>query len=211
MPVKRTRIKFCGITRSDDVREACALGVDALGFIFAPQSSRVLGIAQAAALTASVPPMVQRVALFVDPDADFVFSVLKSAAIDLLQFHGGEPPEFCAQFGVPWLKAIGMTARQSPETSMRAHAGARGFVFDAHGDDGAGGRGVTFDWTRIPASAAHPILAGGLDPGNVFDAIAAARPWAVDVASGIESAPGRKDVALMRLFVEEVKRADDAS
>ncbi len=209
--MNRTRIKFCGMTRAEDVQLACALGVDALGFIFAPRSTRLLRIAEAAELTAQVPPLVHRIGLFVDPDPELVHAALESAGIDVLQFHGEESPAFCAQFGAPWIKAIGMNSKTPPEAVALSHTAAWGFVLDAHGDGGAGGRGVTFDWTRVPASVTHPILAGGLDPENVFDAVTAVRPWAVDVASGIESAPGCKDAALMRRFVQQVKRADDAS
>ena len=210
--MKRTRIKFCGMTHADDVALACRLGADALGFIFVPASKRVLDIAHARALVAATPPFVARVGLFVDPTRDEVQAVLDRVDLDCLQFHGGEDAVFCAQFGLPYLKAVAMGGERPGDVDVAdAHPRARGFVFDAHAPGGSGGSGLTFDWSLFPANMSKSILAGGLSPDNVFDAITRTRPWAVDVVSGVEAAPGRKDAGKMRRFIHEVRRADDAS
>lgn len=214
--MKRTCIKFCGMTHADDVALACELGADALGFIFAPASRRVLEIADASSLVAATPLFVTRVGLFSDPSRAVVQAVLDRVDLDWLQFHGNESAGFCEQFGLPYLKAVAMGGdRPGNVEVMTAHPRARGFVFDAHAPGGSGGGGVTFDWSRFPAnsptSKSRAILAGGLSPDNVFDAITRTRPWAVDVVSGVEAAPGRKDADKMRRFIHEVRRADDAS
>ncbi len=210
--MRRTRIKFCGMTHADDVARACAMGADALGFIFVPASRRVLGIGQARSLVAATPPFVARVGLFADPSRTDVEAVLERVDLDWLQFHGDEDAAFCEQFGLPYLKAIAMGGEAPVEDAvMRLHGRARGFVFDAHARGGSGGGGVPFDWSRFPARTANAVLAGGLSPDNVFDAVARTRPWAVDAVSGIEASPGRKDPEKMRRFIHEVRRADDAS
>lgn len=207
----RTRIKFCGFTRVDDVGAAASVGADALGFIFAAGSSRRIEPAQADALIAAVPAFVTPVALFRDHAADDIAAILARAPRMLLQFHGDETPEFCASFRRPWLKAVpmGTLADAALTDFLRsfAHAGCAGFVFDSHGGAAAGGTGQVFDWSRIPHALPAPlILAGGLMPETVAAAVRQVRPYAVDVASGIESAPGIKDHAKMRRFADEVFR-----
>jgi len=212
--MKRTRIKFCGMTHADDVALACELGADALGFIFVPASRRVLEVAHARSLVEATPLFVSRVGLFADPSRAAVQAVLDRVDLDCLQFHGNEDAAFCEQFGLPYLKAVAMGGdRPGIAPVTEAHPRARAFVFDAHAPGGSGGGGVPFDWSRFPAptSTLKAILAGGLSPGNVFDAITRTRPWAVDVVSGVEAAPGRKDAEKMRRFIHEVRRADDAS
>jgi len=211
--MKRTGVKFCGMTRPDDVARACELGVDAIGFIFVPASKRVLEIAHARSLVAATPLFVTRVGLFADPSRADVQAVLDQVDLDCLQFHGNEDAAFCEQFGLPYLKAVAMGGvRPGNANEVDAHLRARGFVFDAHAPGGSGGGGVPFDWSRFPAaiSTFKAILAGGLSPDNVFDAITRTRPSAVDVVSGVEAAPGRKDAEKMRRFIHEVRRADDA-
>ncbi len=209
--MRRTRIKFCGMTDGGDVALACELGVDALGFIFATASRRVIAAETARDLVARVPAFVTRVGLFLDAKPEVVRAVLERVDLDCLQFHGSEDAAYCEQFRLPYLKAIAMSGAQDPMASVRAHPNARGFVLDAHVPGGSGGGGVPFDWSRIPAATPASILAGGLSPANVFDAISTVRPWAVDVVSGIESSPGRKSPSLMRHFIHEVRRADDAN
>jgi phosphoribosylanthranilate isomerase len=147
-----------------------------------------------------------------DNPADEVREIIRQVRPSLLQFHGDEDDAFCRSFGVPYLKAIAMgseIAGQHPANLHMKYPGAAGFLFDSHGRGESGGSGQTFDWSRIPAGVQKPfVLAGGLHPGNVFDAIGATLPWGVDVSSGIESAPGFKDGDKMRRFVEEVRRAD---
>ncbi|WP_342315237.1 phosphoribosylanthranilate isomerase [Lysobacter sp. FW306-1B-D06B] len=207
----RTRIKFCGMTRADDVALACMLGVDAVGLVFAQRSSRRLEIEQARALRAQALPLVEVVALFMDNEAALVRRVIDEVHPTLLQFHGDEDDAFCRDFGVPYLKAVAMGG-DADVAALSRHPGAVGLLLDSHAKGGAGGTGHRFDWSRIPDDLDRPfLLAGGLHPDNVFDAVCAVRPWGVDVSSGIESAPGEKDGAKMRRFVEEVARADAAA
>ncbi|MBX3711309.1 MAG: phosphoribosylanthranilate isomerase [Lysobacter sp.] len=209
---RRTRIKFCGLTRAEDVAVACALGVDAVGFVFAERSKRRVSPAQAAPLRDALDPFVAGVALFMDNDAAAVREVIDIARPTILQFHGDEDDAFCASFGLPYLKAVAMGGEGARADDLGArYPRATGFLFDSHAAGQAGGSGHAFDWSRLPRDCPRPwLLAGGLHPENVFDAIRATDCWGVDVSSGIESAPGEKDAAKMRRFVEEVRRADAA-
>lgn len=204
-----TRVKICGITRIEDGLAAAQAGADAIGLVFAPASPRRVSAEQAAAIVAALPPFVTSVALFVDPPAEQVRAVLEAFRPDLLQFHGDEPPDFCAAFGLPYLKAV----RVRPETDLLqcavTYADARGLLLDAYHPDSHGGTGRRFDWDLIPAKLPRPIvLAGGLDPDNVAAAVRQVRPWAVDVSSGVELAKGIKDAGLVTRFVREVRNAD---
>lgn len=212
----RTRVKFCGMTRPGDVRLAGELGVDAVGFVFAVSSKRRVEPDQAAAMRGALAPMVDAVVLFRDNDADEIRDVVRRVKPTLLQFHGDEDDAFCKGFGLPYLKAIAMSGDDAVD-ALALHArypSASGFVLDSHAPGGSGGSGRTFDWSRVPRGMTKPfLLAGGLAPDNVFDAIHATLPWGVDVCSGVELAggePGVKDGARMRRFVEEVRRADCA-
>lgn len=202
----RTRIKFCGITRVEDAVAACALGVDAIGLVLTTRSRRRISPTQAREIRRALPPFVAAVALFMDDEPGFVADAIATAQPDLLQFHGRETQEECLRFEMPYLKAIAMDG-VDPARELHEHAAAVGFVFDAHAPGASGGGGRVFDWSRIPRELARPlILAGGLTCDNVGSAIRAARPYAVDVSSGIETAPGIKDAEKMRRFVEEVER-----
>ena len=212
----RTRIKFCGLTRPGDVRLASELGVDAIGFVFAPGSPRRLEAEEARAMRNALEPLVDVVALFMDNPAEDVREVVRQVRPSLLQFHGAEEDAFCRSFGVPYLKAIpmgdgtpaGERATMARDLQLR-YPGAAAFLFDGHAAGGQGGSGRRFDWSAIPTGLNRPfVLAGGLDPDNVFDAIQSTLPWGVDVSSGIETEPGLKDGDKMRRFVEEVRRAD---
>jgi len=203
-----TRIKCCGMTRIEDAVLAAELGADAIGLIFTARSRRRVAIEQARAIARALPPMVTTVALFMDEDAVFVDEVIAAVQPDLLQFHGTERDDWCAQFGRPYLKAIAMGEGGEALSRLRAFPGAAGLVLDGHGLGEAGGSGKAFDWSLMPRDLAQPlILAGGLHAGNVAEAIRVARPWGVDVSSGIESAPGIKDAARMRAFIEAVRSA----
>lgn len=206
----RTRIKFCGLTRPDDVRLAAEMGVDALGVIFAARSKRRVVPEQAAMLRQALPPLVDLVALFMDNDAHEVRAAIEQAQPTLLQFHGDEGDAFCRAFGLPYLKGVGMGGVAPDGQTLRARwPNAAGFVLDGHAPRQAGGSGLRLDVANIPADLDRPwLLAGGLTPANVGEAIRAVRPWGVDVAGGIESAPGIKDGGLMRCFVEAVRAAD---
>lgn len=210
---RRTRIKFCGITRAEDAAEAVALGVDALGFILVPESPRCIDLDTAAAIRATLPPFVSAVVLVRNASAAQVREAIARLRPDLLQFHGEETPDDCAAFGWPYLKAVAMQDETRPLAAIAAaYADARGLLLDGHGAGQLGGQGRRFDWTRAAAEVGRPLLlAGGLGPDNVGAAIAAARPYAVDVSSGIEAAPGRKDSGKMQAFVRAVERADQTS
>lgn len=201
------RIKFCGITRVVDARAAATLGVDAIGFVFTRRSQRYVGVAQARAMRDALPPFTSVIALFMDDDPAWVEDVIAGVRPDLLQFHGSESAGYAASFARPYLKAIPM-AGGDPKAIADSHPHAAGFLLDGHAPDAAGGGGRTFDWSQAPRLARPVILAGGLDAANVAHAIAVVRPYAVDVSSGIEVAPGIKDEARMRIFVEAVRSID---
>jgi phosphoribosylanthranilate isomerase len=206
-----TRIKICGITRIEDGLAAARAGADAVGLVFAEKSPRRISVDQARAIAAALPPFVTTVALFVNADAQAVWQVIELVRPDCLQFHGEETPEYCTAFGLPWLKA----ARVRPGVDLLQFAtrygGAQGMLLDAYSPAAHGGTGERFDWGLIPADMPRPVvLAGGLTPANVGEAVGVARPWAVDVSSGVEAAPGIKDAEKIAAFVKEVKDADVA-
>lgn len=203
-----TRIKCCGMTRVEDAVLAAQLGADAIGMVFTARSKRRVTLEQARAIAAAVPPFVTVVALFMDDEATLVQGVIEAVQPDLLQFHGQEPDNWCAQFGRRFLKAIAMGEGKVALHRLRRYPSASGLLLDGHGLGEAGGSGKAFDWSLMPRDLAQPlILAGGLTPGNVAEAIRIARPWAVDVASGIESAPGVKDPRKLADFIHAVRNA----
>jgi len=208
----RTRIKFCGMTRAGDVRLAGELGVDAVGLIFAHQSKRRIAPEAARSLRDALAPLVDAVAVFMDNEVEEVRAAISHSRPTLLQFHGNEDDVFCRRFGLPYLKGIGMGGEEGELTGRMLHARyphAAGFVLDGHAPGEAGGGGVRVATGRIPEDMSKPyVLAGGLSPDNVLSAVRETMPWGVDVSSGIETGPGIKDGALMRRFVEEVRRAD---
>lgn len=213
MKLQRTRIKFCGITRAEDAHAAIALGVDALGFIFAAGSPRFLALDAAAAIRRQLPPLVTVVTLLRNPDSAQVLETIDAMQPHLLQFHGEESAEFCASFGLPYLKAVAMRGLQRPLAVIAAeYASAAALLLDGHAPGEPGGQGKTFDWAEVAASVPKPlILAGGLHAENVARAIRIAHPYAVDVSSGIESKPGVKDSGKMEAFVRQVRDADSRS
>ena len=205
----RTRIKFCGLTRAGDVRLAGELGVDALGFVFVPGSRRALTPYDAEALRHAVPPLTQVVALFMDPTEDEVRAAIRALRPTSLQFHGLEDAAFCERFGLPYVKTLPMAAgARAAEALAARYPSADAFLLDGHHAGEQGGQGARFDWSDLPVLPKPWLLAGGLNPDNVFEAVRDVRPFGVDVSSGIESAPGRKDGSRMHRFVEEVRRAD---
>lgn len=201
----RTRVKICGITRAEDAKAAIAHGCDAIGLVFYKPSPRYVSPNVAAAIAAPLPPFVSSVGLFVDAAPEYVREVLAQVHLDLLQFHGDESPEYCRQFGMPYIKAV----RVRPETNLlqyaTAYADAKGLLLDTFMPGTPGGTGQTFDWTLIPESFPKPIiLAGGLDAGNVSEAIRQSRPYAVDVSGGVEHEKGIKDAAKIAAFMRGV-------
>jgi phosphoribosylanthranilate isomerase len=199
------RVKICGLTRREDVGWAVDAGADALGFVFTPVSRRVLDPGQAATLVSGVPAFVCRVGLFMNQDSQTVSRVLKRVPLSLLQFHGSEDAGFCRQFGLPYIKAVSVVSAESVRRAETDFADAAALLLDSHPEGGAGGTGVSFDWSLVPSTRLPLILAGGLTPGSVREAVERTRPWAVDVSSGVEDAPGIKNQALMREFIKEAK------
>jgi phosphoribosylanthranilate isomerase len=207
--MSRTRIKICGITRIEDALLACELGADAIGLVMVETSPRCVTIENARAIRAALPAFVDAVVLSHGLPAGRVREIIDAVQPDLVQFHGSEDPVFCESFGVRYLKAIGMAGDLDVRAIAAGHARAAGFVLDGHPPGQQGGQGKTFDWTRIPRDLGRPIiLAGGLHSGNVAQAIDAVRPWAVDLASGVESSPGIKDAKKLRAFFAAVRAAD---
>lgn len=204
MPV---RVKICGITSATDAQAAVAAGADALGFVFFEKSPRFVTPAQAREIIATLPPLVLRVGVVVNPAAELVQQVL-AAGIQVLQFHGEETPEQCRQQPVPVIKGF----RLQDELSLlgcRDYTGLP-WLLDSFVPGQAGGTGAVFNWElAVKAKASNPIilLAGGLTPDNVAEAVRRVRPYAVDVSSGVESAPGKKDAAKMRAFVAAARAA----
>ena len=204
----RTRVKICGITRVEDARAAAQAGADAVGLVFYPPSPRFLSLEWARELKSELPPFVMPVALFVNPGAAQVYSVLERVRPAMLQFHGEETPVFCAQFGVPYIKACRVRPGVDLLEYLRPFAGAAGWLLDSHVEE-YGGVGERFDWSLVPAGRIRPlVLSGGLAPENVGEAIRRVRPWAVDVSSGVESSRGIKDAARIAAFIAEVRNAD---
>jgi phosphoribosylanthranilate isomerase len=204
----RTRVKICGITRVEDARAAARAGADAIGLVFYPPSPRFLSLEWARELKSELPPFVMPVALFVNPSAAEVYSVLDRVRPAMLQFHGEESPVFCAQFGVPYVKACRVRPGVDLLEYLRPFAGAAGWLLDSHVEE-YGGVGERFDWSLVPAGHIRPlVLSGGLAPENVGEAIRRVRPWAVDVSSGVESSKGIKDAARIAAFIAEVRNAD---
>jgi phosphoribosylanthranilate isomerase len=204
----RTRIKICGITRPGDARAAADAGADAIGLVFYPPSPRFLSVEKAVEIRDALPPFVQAVALFVNADAAQVAQVIGRVHPAMLQFHGDETPDFCAQFGLPFVKACRVRAGVDPLAYLQPYGRATAWLLDSFVPE-YGGVGESFDWSLVPKDRARPlILSGGLDRGNVARAIRAVRPWGVDVSSGVESAKGIKDAGKMAAFIAEVRHAD---
>ena len=201
-----TRIKCCGMTRVEDALLAAQLGADAIGVVMTSRSKRQVSLPQAKAIVDAMPPFVATVALCMDDDAEFVRAVIETVRPTLLQFHGTERDEWCTQFDKPYLKAIAMGDGARALSQLRTYPRAAGLLLDGHGLGETGGSGKTFDWSLMPRDVSQPlILAGGLTPANVQSAVRVAQPWAVDVSSGIESAPGIKDPNKLRDFIAAVR------
>lgn len=204
-----TRIKCCGMTRVEDALLAARLGADAIGMVFTARSKRRVTVVRARDIVAAMPPLVTTVALFMDDEISLIQEVIEQVQPALLQFHGRETDTWCAQFQRPFLKAIAMGGGAVGLSQLAAYPHAAALLLDGHGLGEAGGSGQTFDWSLMPANPDVPLmLAGGLNPGNVAEALRLARPWAVDVASGVESSPGIKDPRKLAAFIHAVRSAD---
>lgn len=219
-----TRVKICGITSYQDGIDAVNAGADAIGLVFYEKSPRNVSIEGAKEIISDLPAFVSVVALVMNADESFVSSICREVKPNLLQFHGNESRQFCNSFDMPYIKAIQADHNLGMKKSVLAYPDARGFLLDAHAGDKPGGSGDVFDWELVDKERkAKPdmtsddvplstyfykhklIVAGGLNPSNVQSAVAKMRPYAVDVSSGVESAPGIKDRAKMKAFVEAAK------
>lgn len=218
MNTHRTRVKICGLRQAEHVHAAVAAGADALGFVFYPPSPRAITPDAAAELVALVPPFVQTVGLVVNPDPAELQQWVQTSGVDMLQFHGDETPEFCAQvcqqmsqrIGLPFFKAIRMKPGLDLEAELPQWHAARGILLDAWHPDLPGGTGEQFDWANVPERwRSRIILAGGLTPNNVGQAIRTVQPYAVDVSGGVEAQKGVKDTARIQAFLAAVRQEDN--
>ncbi|NNH78420.1 phosphoribosylanthranilate isomerase [Acinetobacter sp. ANC 5380] len=208
----RTRAKICGITRIEDIHSAVNAGVDAIGFVFYAPSPRSVTLEQAKELAKHVPAYVQIVGLFVNATADEITQVLQEVPLDILQFHGDETAEQCQQIAAQtkrrWYKAIQVKPELDVIKTIKNYqqAGASAVLLDAWHPELKGGTGHQFDWSQFPKLDIPLILAGGLKPENIEDAIKTTRAYAVDVSGGVESAKGIKDQQLIEHFMQGVQR-----
>ena len=208
----RTRIKICGITRQSDARAAVKAGADALGLVFYPDSPRAVTLTEAEAVVAALPPSVCLVGLFVDAEPELVTEACEALPLSMLQFHGNEKQAYCRDFGLPWMKALRVAPDTDVEAAMEDYSEANAILLDTWRAGIAGGTGESFDWNKVPRETGRRlVLAGGLRPNNVAEAIAAAHPYAVDVSGGVEASPGLKDAGKMAEFITAVAAADKLS
>lgn len=202
------RSKICGITRVEDALSAVEAGADAIGLVFYDKSPRAVSVAQAMAIIRALPPFVTTVGLFVNASRAEIRDLLQAVPLDLLQFHGDETPEQCEGHGRPFIKALRVQSGMDLHAHCAAFSGAAGVLLDTFVAGVPGGTGEVFDWSLVPPGLAKPvILAGGLVSGNVAEAIAQVRPYAVDVSGGVEASKGIKDPQRVRDFVAAVRRA----
>lgn len=204
----KTKVKICGITTVADGMSAAEAGADMIGLMFYEQSPRHITLATAVEIARALPPFVLKVGVFVNPSEDLVLRAIAECGLNLLQFHGDETSDFCTQFGVMSMKALRI--RDADSLKQLANYNTDAYLLDAYSANGLGGTGETFNWDLAvdAQKLGKPIfLAGGLTPQNVADAVQKIRPFAVDVSSGVESAPGKKDAAKVRAFIQAVRQA----
>lgn len=207
--MERIKVKICGLTNLDDALAAVEAGADAVGFLFYRKSPRYIDPHTAGAIIKALPPFVLPVGVFVNESVERVRDTLDACGLAMAQLHGDESSAYCEQVGRPLLKALRVKDRVSAlaVAEYRGRAGVRGFVLDACSDHAYGGTGTLADWSLAAeiATTCRILLAGGLTPENVADAITAVRPYGVDVSSGVESSPGKKDHARLRAFVQAAR------
>jgi phosphoribosylanthranilate isomerase len=207
-PGMSVKVKICGITSLEDASSAADAGADALGFIFHEPSPRFISLEAAASIAQTLPLHIIRVGVFVDARKELVLQAIAGCGLNLLQFHGNESPDYCLQFGLMSMKAFRI--RDAASLKVLADYPTDAWLLDSHVADKLGGTGETFNWelARQARLLGRPIfLAGGLTPRNVADAVRQVQPYAVDVSSGVESSPGKKDPEKVRAFIKAAKAA----
>ncbi|WP_285376310.1 phosphoribosylanthranilate isomerase [Pseudomonas sp. lyk4-TYG-107] len=206
------RSKICGITRIEDALAAVEAGADAIGFVFYAKSPRAVSVQQARAIIQALPPFVTTVGLFVNASRCELGEILDAVPLDLLQFHGDETAEQCEGWHRPYIKALRVKAGDDIAAAVDAYPSASGVLLDTYVEGVPGGTGEAFDWSLIPQALSKPlILAGGLTPENVADAVARVKPYAVDVSGGVEASKGIKDHAKIRAFINAVRRCSQGA
>ena len=205
--MRKIRTKICGITTPEDARYAAYAGADALGLVFYPQSPRAIDIIKAQKITAALPPFVSVVALFVNESAQNIRRILAEVPIHLIQFHGDEDDAFCRQFDRPYIKAIRVQTASDIQNAAHRFPNAQALLFDAYHPSEYGGTGHCFDWTLLAEYSGKPwVLAGGLTPENVGEAVRITGAESVDVSGGVEASKGKKDAAKVAAFIREANR-----
>src|SRR3569832_1299942 len=198
----RTRVKICGIPRPAAAPAAARAGADAIGLVFYAGSPRAVTIAEAQAVVRMLPPFVTTVGLFVDAAQAEIHEVLQAVPLAMLQFHGNESPADCRLYGRPYVKVVCLREGADLAAVARSYDDAAGILVDTYVEGVPGGTGRACDWSRLPSNVSRPlILAGGLTPDNIAEAVVRVRPWAVDVSGGVEAAPGVKDAVRIAAFI----------
>ena len=206
--IRRTRVKICGIKTPEVAHATACFGADAIGMVFYNESPRAVNLEQASEICKILPPFISKVGLFVDADKNEIDEILNTLSLDLLQFHGSEAPDFCRSFNFPYIKAVRMQDGVDLQYFVSEYNDARALLLDTHVESKYGGTGKVFDWSMIPLNPDKPIiLAGGLNSGNVKEAIRMIKPYAVDVSGGVESGEGIKDIRKIEQFIHEVNDA----
>ena len=203
------KVKICGVTSATDALDAVEAGADALGFMFYPPSPRCVTLERASEIIRQLPPLIAKVGVFVNPTEEEVRRALEQCGLDTLQFHGEEPPQFCRQFGLKVIKAFRIRDAASLE-AVRPYA-TEAWLLDSYVAGKQGGTGTPFHWDLAVAAVkwgGRVLLAGGLTPENVAAAVRQVRPYGLDVSSGVESAPGKKDAAKVRAFIQAARTAE---
>ncbi|HBD11836.1 MAG TPA: phosphoribosylanthranilate isomerase [Porticoccaceae bacterium] len=204
-----TKVKICGLTSVEDAVIAVDAGADAIGLVFYADSPRCVSIEIAREIVRTVGPFTTTVGLFVNAAVSELEQCVRETGVHVVQLHGDETPAYCRQMTTPYLRAIRVAPETDVAAAIAAYPAAAGYLMDAWHPERYGGTGECFDWHRVAGMASDParvlILAGGLSVDNIVEAVQSVRPYAVDVSSGVESAPGKKDPRLVREFIARVR------